>query len=70
MIIKKCILCGSEKNRFILKGYDRYMEVDKKEYKIQQCLECKLTSLNPTPNEMSYWIIILLITEFLQKEKK
>lgn len=51
MIIKKCILCGSEKNRFILKGYDRYMEVDKKEYKIQQCLECELTSLNPTPNE-------------------
>ena len=58
MKIKKCILCGSEKNKFITKGSDKYMGVDKKEYKIQQCLECKLTFLEPMPNEnelLSYY---------------
>lgn len=56
--MKKCILCGSEKNKFVIKGYDRYMGVDKKKYNIQQCLECKLTFLEPMPDEnelLSYY---------------
>ena len=47
----RCILCGSENNKFVIKGNDRYMGVDKKEFNIRQCLECKLTSLVPMPTE-------------------
>ena len=48
--MKKCVLCGSDKKIFLLKGNDIYMKVDNKFYDLYQCLECKLTTLNPIPN--------------------
>ena len=48
--MKKCVLCDSDKKIFLLKGKDIYMKVDNKFYDLYQCLECKLTTLNPLPN--------------------
>ena len=49
--MKKCVLCDSDKKIFLLKGRDIYMKVDNKCYDLYQCLGCKLTTLNPLPNQ-------------------
>jgi SAM-dependent methyltransferase len=49
--MKTCILCKSEQSLFLFKGKDIYMNVDNKYYHLYQCSECKLTTLDPLPNE-------------------
>lgn len=46
-----CVLCKSDQSRLLFRGKDSYMNVDDKYYDLYQCLKCKLTTLDPLPNE-------------------
>ena len=47
----KCNLCGSEKNKFILKSKDRNHKTSAKYFRLVKCKICGLVFIDPPPTE-------------------